>query len=288
MTKLVALALIAAAALPAQEKPDPSEAEIQQIIQKFAENESAFARARSQYTYRRTSSLREMGTGGGRWDETVDIVFNGQGRAEERVVKAPVQSLKFVVMTPNDLQDLRDVLPFVLTAEQITLYDVRYLGREKVDEIDTYVFAVKPKQRAKDKRYFAGIVWVDDRDLQVVKSYGRGVGLARKHGEEDYAKFETYREQIDGRYWFPTYTIAQQPLYFASGEVPIRMSVKYEDYKLFTAESKIILGDVVDPATASSGTTGPGGTGSTESVPPEAPKGPELAPPLSRTPRKKK
>jgi len=286
MGKIVLALMIGALAAWAAEKADPSESEINAIIQKFAANESAFSKARAQYTYRRTSMLREMGTGGGRWDETVDIVFNGAGRPEERVVKAPVQSLRFVVMTPNDLQDLRDVLPFVLTAEQIDQYAVRYLGREKVDEIDCYVFAVKPKQRLKDKRYFAGIVWVDDRDLQVVKSYGRGVGLARKHGEEDYAKFETFREQIDGRYWFPTYTIAQQPLYFESGEVPIRMSVKYDNYKLFTAESKIIFGDVADPATISS-TPGQGGNGTAAPAAPATPTGPELAPPLSRQRKKK-
>ena len=277
--------ILAGAAVAATEKKDPSEAEIQQIIKTFAGNESAFAKARANYTYRRSSSLREMGAGGGRWEEVVDIVFSGQGRAEERVVNAPPQNLKFVVMTPNDLQDLRDVLPFVLTAEQIEQYHVRYLGREPVDEIDCFVFAVKPKARVKDKRYFAGIVWVDDRDLQVVKSYGRGVGLERKHGSEDYAKFETFRQQIDGKYWFPTYTYANQPLYFESGEVPIRMTVKYDNYKIFAAESTIKFGDIADPNAPP--TPGSAGTSTSPGAQPEAPKGPELAPPYSRQKKKK-
>jgi hypothetical protein len=289
MTQRIFFALLAAlGVVTASDKPDPSEAEIQQIIKTFAANESAFAKARANYTYRRSASLRETAAGGGRWEEVVDIVFTAEGRPQERVVNAPPQNLKFVIMTPQDLQDLRDVLPFVLTTEQIDQYHVRYLGRETVDEIETFVFAVKPKTREKNKRYFAGVVWVDDKDLQVVKSYGRGVGLERKHGSEDYAKFETFRQQVDGKYWFPTYTYANQPLFFESGEVPIRMAVKYENYKIFTAESTIKFGDVADAgAPGTPGAAGSaGGTGTVAA--PEQPKGPELAPLINRPAKKKK
>lgn len=283
--KRLSVVLLAGASLAWADKQNPSESEIQGIIKKFAENETAFQQARTNYTYRRSAKLQEMGTGGGRWEEVVDIVFGPRNRPEERVVMAPPQNLRFVVMTPQDLQDLRDVLPFVLTSDQIDQYHVRYLGRERLDELECYVFAVKPKQRVPGKRYFAGVVWVDERDLQVVKTYGRGVGSTRKKGSEDYAKFETYREQIDGKYWFPTYTIANQPLFFDSGEVPIKMTVRYENYKLFVAESKIIFGDVADPGASSTpGATSPGGAAQA----PEAPKGPELAPPLARPTKKKK
>ena len=286
--KALILSLAASLALTAAaEKADPSDGEIQNIIKTFAANESAFSKARANYTYRRSSSLRETAAGGGRWEEVVDIVFSSAGRPEERVVNAPPQNLRFVVMTPQDLQDLRDVLPFVLTTEQIDQYHVRYLGRETIDEIEAYVFAVKPKTREKDKRYFAGIVWVDEKDLQVVKSYGRGVGKERKHGSEDYAKFETFRQQVDGKYWFPTYTYANQPLYFDSGEVPIRMTVKYDNYKLFTAESTIKFGDVAE-AGAAAGTPGAAGTGAAGAKAPEQPKGPELAPLINRPVKKKK
>ena len=286
--KALILSLAASLALTAAaEKADPSDGEIQNIIKTFAANESAFSKARANYTYRRSSSLRETAAGGGRWEEVVDIVFSSAGRPEERVVNAPPQNLRFVVMTPQDLQDLRDVLPFVLTTEQIDQYHVRYLGRETIDEIEAYVFAVKPKTREKDKRYFAGIVWVDEKDLQVVKSYGRGVGKERKHGSEDYAKFETFRQQVDGKYWFPTYTYANQPLYFDSGEVPIRMTVKYDNYKLFTAESTIKFGDVAE-AGAAAGSPGAAGTGAGGAKAPEQPKGPELAPLINRPVKKKK
>ena len=112
------------------------------------------------------------------------------------------------------MQDLRDVQPFVLTTDEVPKYYIRYLGREQLDEIDCYAFAVKPKKMEQGQRYFEGIVWVDDQDLQIVKSYGRGVGLLKRNEDNQYPKFETYREQIDGKYWFPTYTIANDTLHF--------------------------------------------------------------------------
>jgi hypothetical protein len=152
------------------------------------------------------------------------------------VVRAPVPTLQRIILTPEDEQDLRNVQPFVLTTNEIAKYYIRYLGKETLDEIPCYAFAVKPKKMERGQRYFEGIVWVDDRDLQIVKSYGRGVGLLKKGSDNQFPKFETYREQIDGKYWFPTYTIANDTLNFQTGPQPIRMSVRYEDYKQFKSD----------------------------------------------------
>ncbi|MBY0374469.1 MAG: outer membrane lipoprotein-sorting protein [Bryobacteraceae bacterium] len=268
---------------------NPTETEISEIIRKFAAKETEFATARSGYTYRQTSRIQEVGTGGGRWEEVVDIVFNNTGRREEKVVRAPVQSLRFILMSPEDLQDLRDTQPFVLNTRNIEQYFVRYLGKEKLDEIECFVFAVKPKKMEAGQRYFSGMIYVDEQDLQVVKSYGRAVGVVKRKGNEAYPKFETYREQIDGKFWFPTYTVSNDILHFDSGDVPIKMTVRYADYKQFRSESNIKFGDVVDVPPAGATTPGSPGTGPGASAPaPEAPKGPELAPPLARPTKKKK
>ena len=140
--------------------------------------------------------------------------------------------------------------PFVLTTDELPKYFIRYLGREQVDEIGTFVFAVKPKKLESGKRYFEGQVWVDDRDLQIVKSYGRGVGLMKRGADNQYPKFETYRQQIDGKYWFPTYTIANDTLQFKEGPQRMRMTVKYEDYKQFKSDINIKFGNEVKDETA--------------------------------------
>jgi hypothetical protein len=222
----------------------------QEIIQKFAAKETEFAQARNNYTYRQRVKLEELDSGGnptgGKWELVEDIIFTPEGKRMEKVVYAPVQSLRNILLTPEDEQDLRNVQPFVLTTAEIPEYDVTYLGREKVDEIGCYVFSVKPRKMAQGKRYFEGQAWVDDRDLQIVKTYGKGVGVIKKSNDNQFPKFETYREQIDGKYWFPTYTHADDTLHFKAGPQRIRMTVRYQDYKKYEGRSTIKYGDVVD------------------------------------------
>jgi len=240
--------LVAAAARAAT--PELSEAEIQNIITKFAAKEAEFARARENYTYRQTVRIVELDDSGavrGRHEMISDIIFSPDGKRTERVVRAPVATLRNISLTPEDEQDLRNVQPFVLTTADIEKYYVRYLGKQNADEIPCYVFAVKPRKLEPGQRYFQGQIWVDDRDLQIVKTYGRGVGLLKKNYDNQFPKFETYREQIDGKFWFPTYTRADDVLQFESGlNQRIRMTVKYEDYKQFRSEVLIKYGEPVE------------------------------------------
>ena len=133
----------------------------------------------------------------------------------------------------------------MLNSNDISKYDVKYLGKQKIDEITCYNFSVKPKQMVKGQRYFEGEIWVDDRDLQIVKTFGKGVGVRKKNDDNQFPKFETYREQIDGKYWFPTYTHADDTLHFQSGPQRISMTVKYEQYKQFKSDVNITFGDEV-------------------------------------------
>ncbi len=249
----IALLALASGIAQAADKPDPSAGEVEKIIGSFADNESAFAKARENYTYRQTAKIQEFDEGGapgGRFEIASDIVFTNDGKRTERIVRAPAPTLHLIQMSPADEQDLRNVLPFVLTSKDIANYHVRYLGRQSADEIPCYVFAVKPKSMEQGKRYFTGQIWVDDRDLMIVKSYGRSTGLLKKGSDEQFPKFETYREQVDGKYWFPTYTIANSTLHFKDASPRVRLSVKYEDYKQFKSETKITFGDQVDPKPA--------------------------------------
>ena len=241
MRLVVTFALLAAGAFAAS-SVEPTSTQIDDIIQKFAAKEAEFAKARGNYTYRQTARIQEIDDGGsvhGKYEIVSDIVFTPEGRRIERVVHAPVSTLQVILLTPEDEQDLRDVQPFVLTTGEIPNYYVRYLGRETLDEISCYSFAVKPKKMEQGKRYFEGIVWVDDKDLQIVKSYGRGIGLLKRNYDNQFPKFETYREQVDGKNWFPTYTAANDTLNFKDMSQRIKMTVKYEDYKQFKTDVQI-------------------------------------------------
>lgn len=249
MRFLLSFLVLAAAALGAS-KDNPTPQEIEEIIRKFSAKESEFARARENYTYRQSYRIEELDRNGrpiGKMEMVSDIVFTEGGKRTERVVRAPMNTLRGLIMTPEDEQDVRNVQPFVLTAEEVQNYRVRYLGKETLDEIPCYAFAVKPKNMVEGKRYFSGLIWVDDETLQIVKSYGRGVGIGKRVAGQRFPKFETYREQIDGVYWFPTYTVANDTLPFESGPLPIKMVITYRDYKQFKAESVITFGDEAKP-----------------------------------------
>lgn len=216
-----------------------------EIIRKFAAKESEFRKARENYTYRQVLKMEELegNRAIGSWEMTSDIIFGPNKQRMEKVIYAPVISLKHINLDPQDEQDLRDVQPFVLTSEDVGKYDLVYIGKENVDEIPCYKFNVKPKKMVKGERYFQGDIFVDDRDFQIVKSFGKAVGLISK--DHQFPSFETYREQVDGKYWFPTYTHADDVLHFSNQDVHIRMVVRYQNYKRFGAESTITYGDAI-------------------------------------------
>jgi hypothetical protein len=217
----------------------------QEIIQKFAAKEKEFKIAREQYAYRQSLTVQTLDgdTVNGEFKEVEDVLFDDKGNRVEHVVFAPGSTLQGILMTKEDYDDIRNRMPFVLTTDEIPEYQILYVGKQRVDEIGTYVFDMAPKQIEKNKRYFQGRIWVDDQDFQIVKTYGKNVpdiGTKKRGGQENlFPNFTTWRDRVDGKYWFPVYTKVDDTLHFSSGDIHIRQVVKYTDYKRFGAKSKI-------------------------------------------------
>ena len=211
----------------------------QQIIEKFAAKEKEFKEARDHYTFRQDVRVQTLDgdTVNGEYREVFDVTYDNQGRHLENVTYAPQDTLTEIMMSPEDLQDIRHLLPFVLTSDEIPEYDILYIGQQQEDELHCYVFDIAPKKIEAKKRYFQGRIWVDDKDLQIVKTSGKTVPDIRKKSNENlFPKFTTWREQVDGLYWFPAYTKADDTLHFrkaAYQDVHIREIIKYTDYKRF-------------------------------------------------------
>lgn len=203
---------------------------VDEIIRRFSEHESQFKVARDNYTYTQEVLVEDVAPHQGEYQLTSDIVFTPEGRRYEQVTYAPQPTLVDFNLSPEDQRDLENVQPFVLTAEDLPKYNVQYVGREKVDEINAYVFTVAPKKIEKNQRYFQGTIWVDDQDFAVVKSDGKAVPDLK---DNLFPRFVTYRENIEGNFWFPTYTHADDILHFSTGDVHIRMTVRYKNYKRF-------------------------------------------------------
>ena len=221
----------------------PPPGPIDEIIQKFAAQEAKFKIERDNFTYTQTFTIQTLDSGGrpdGEYTMTSDIVFTPSGKRFEQVTYAPVPTLERISLSQQDLDDLEHVQPFVLTTTELPKYDIKYVDHVPLDELTAYVFDVAPKTIEKNQRYFQGRIWVEDKDFEIVKTDGKAVPDIRKKGQENvFPRFETFRENIEGRYWFPTYTRSNDVLHFSNGDVPIHMVVRYENYKRYGVTVKI-------------------------------------------------
>ena len=213
---------------------------IAEVIRRFAEAETQNKIARNNYAFTQDFDLITLGEAGsvtGRFHRVSDIVLDDRGNRIEKITFFPPATLTELQITNEDMQDLAGVQPFALSTEDLLKYQIDYIGKEKLDELNTYVFDVKPKTIVKGERYLEGRIWVDDQDLQIVKVKGQAVPEVDK---QKFPHFESYRENIDGRYWFPTYVYADDVLDFKKGpSVHLRMVVRYTNYKKFSARIRL-------------------------------------------------
>jgi hypothetical protein len=185
----------------------------------------------------------EGSTVDGEYQQVFDVLFDDRGRRIEQVKFAPQNTLTRIQITQEDLDDIEKRMPFTMTIDDLPAYSVSYLGQQQEDELNCYVFNLSPRKIEKGQRYFEGRIWVDDHDFQIVKTYGKNVPdlFKPKKGEENlFPRFTTWREQIDGQYWFPTYTKVDDNLHFTMGDVHIRQVVKYENYRRFGSKTRIL------------------------------------------------
>jgi hypothetical protein len=222
----------------------------QEIIQKFAAREEIFRQARNNYTYTQDITVQELdgNTVTGEFRLVQDITYDDKGGRVENVTFAPQNSLRQLSLTREDYEDFRTKMAFIMTTSDLPDYNLLYVGQQRQDEIDTYVFDIAPRTIVKGQRYFQGRIWVDNHDLQIVKSCGKTVPEAiantkkSKNVQENLSpKFVTYREQIDGQYWFPTYIKADDTLHFRTGDIHMREIIKLINYKRFGSKTRIIF-----------------------------------------------
>lgn len=224
--------------------------DVDRIVRAFTAKETEFRQALNNYAFKRDAVIQTIGLGGqitGEYRRVSQFVFDDRGERFEKISFFPPPTLTEVTFTQEDLDDLGGVQPFALEASKLSQYQFTYVGRERIDELNLYVFDVGPKVLPKkvSERFFQGRVWVDEQDLQIVKVRGRGV----PEGNQRFPIFETYREQVDGRYWFPTYTRVDDELVFPKGPtVHLRMLVRYTDYRSF--RSKVRVSEEGEPGAA--------------------------------------
>lgn len=237
---------------PAAINRSGSPEDVERIIRAFMQKEAEFRKALNEYGFRREAIIQTIAFGGqisGEYLRVSRFVFDDSGNRFEKILKFPVPTMSEIQITAEDLEDLGGVQSFALEYSKMDEYSFAYVGKEKLDELDTHVFDVTPKvlsdarrlatlKKSKPpQRFFQGRIWVDDQDFQIVKSRGKGV----PEFEQRFPTFETYREQIDGKYWFPTYSYADDELNFKSGQtVHLRMRIRFTDFERLSGKVRVI------------------------------------------------
>ncbi|MBI3680726.1 MAG: hypothetical protein HY235_10045 [Acidobacteria bacterium] len=213
------------------------------LLKQVLERESEAAAERGHYTYRQSVLIEELDLSGrrrGEYRETRDIIFTPQGARHEKPVRRPVENLDRLRLTEEDFRDIREVQPFLFTRDQLPLYETRFKGEETIDSLACWVIQVNPRQILDGQRLFEGLVWVSQADFSVIRMEGRAVPqILGTRKENLFPRFTTTRRKVDGKFWFPETTYADDVLPFRVGPVRMRLRIEYSEYKRFQAESKV-------------------------------------------------
>jgi hypothetical protein len=216
---------------------EPKSISVPDLIQKLGTAEAATKEARLHYTYKQDVLMQTLSGKDvtGEFHEVTTVSYDQKGKRQEQVTFAAQSSLRGIQLTQEDVEDIRIFMPLMLASDDLAQYKLTYTGQQHVDDLDTYVFHVEPKKEEKDRRYFEGRIWVDAQDLQIVKACGKSGPeklKVKKHQQPDlHPLFVTYRQLIDGRYWFPAYTRSDDTLQFRAGAAHLKEVIKYTGYK---------------------------------------------------------
>jgi len=208
----------------------------EELIRRFAAQESKVRDARAHYTFTQDALVQTLNdqTADGQWHEVTQVSYDGKGNRQEKITFSEESTLRGIQLSGEDKDDIRVFMQWILTSDQIPEYKLTYAGQQHVDDLDTYVFHVEPAKEEKNRRYFQGRIWVDNRDLQMVKLCGKSVPEqihAKKHQPvEVRPTFVGYRQLVDG-YWFPAYARVDDTLHFRAESIHVREIVKLKDYK---------------------------------------------------------
>ncbi|MBV9885699.1 MAG: hypothetical protein JO119_04045 [Acidobacteria bacterium] len=263
------------------EAPEPPSLPPDEIIRKFVAKEDQFASVRPTFVAKKTIRIDEYDRNGtimGQYLQVSEVTRMPDGRVVNKVLEHPQSTLHVFALEPEDVKELERIPQFPINSSQLAKYDLKYIGTEKVDELDTYIFKVTPKVVDRKSAYLDGIIWVDQQYLEVVKTYGRWVNELGdvKFAKMPFTTFETYRENVDGKYWFPNYERSDETVHVKEGDFPVRLVIKWTDFKPLAAA-------VSDTTPAPAASSAPSSSAPTQPTPQSAPQSqPQLTPPPQR------
>ncbi len=232
---MVALALLGWVLAGAAAPQGPPGQPLEEIVRRFAQKEAEYARAHASYRYRLSVRVQELApddTVLGEFEQKLEVGFDRSGRRTARPLENPHVDLAYLKLASVGLEDLAFIPLFILSPEEIPDYEITYLTSERVDEVDTYLFRLKPNRPVRpNERFFEGIVWVDAEKLDIVRAHGRALP-ARSAGAFGayFRRVEVFREPVDD-YLFPTYVRSLDVLQARGQRIDARLVVRFTDHE---------------------------------------------------------
>ena len=227
--------------IPLDKPAEPPPIPVEELIRRITERENEIIRARNASAYQISVRLQEFDAEGetsGEFQMATDMLFGPDGKPYEKVVRSSKSSLVTLDLTREELAVYGRIRAFMLPTIALNYYELTYAGKQNLDELSTYMFHIRPKQLERSRKYFEGAIWVDDRDFAIVKTYGRWVSEVESTSDTaPFEFFESYRENVQGKYWFPSFIRSEESLKSEGGPARIRLTVRFTDYKLNAAPS---------------------------------------------------
>jgi hypothetical protein len=206
-------------------------------MKRVAAHETENEAARNQYMYRQTVTVSDYA---GQYREVRDVIFSPKGDRTEETVEGPVNTLKKLKLTDEDMRDMRDIQPILVTQDNAFMYESKFRGEEDLNGIACWLLEIRPRQILSGQRLFEGMLWVDKSDYSIIQVEGQAVPQIRTTKTENlFPHFTTVREKVDKKYWFPVLTFGDDTLFFRNGPVRTRLTIRYVNYRRFGAETKI-------------------------------------------------
>ena len=126
--------------------PATAPIDVNRIVHAAAAKETMFRKALNEYVFKRDAVLQEIGQGGqiaGEYHRVSTFTFSDKGERYEKITFFPLPT--FAGVQSEDIEDLGGVDQFALEASKIDQYNFKYVGKERIDELNLYVFDVAPK-----------------------------------------------------------------------------------------------------------------------------------------------
>lgn len=207
----------------------------QDVLQAAAENGKLMLAALREYSYfteLTIETVSQADTITGKYNRLTEVSFDRDGNRRERILETTSTLAKDIHIGATSASNLVRIYQFTITPETLGLYEFNYVGRERVDELGTYVFDVQPGVKMPDpdktqERYLRGRVWIDDQDMSVVKVTGEALSGQR---DRRTPTFETYFQNHD-KYWFPAYSSGDDRIRVDKQSIRVMVKLRFTGYK---------------------------------------------------------